>query len=125
MNWHDFALIGAGVVGSVTAIIHGVLTQRFIAKPVDDLAGKQLSGQIRRLAPGLLHYSTYSWLLCGLALIAAAVWFDQPARLVTGLFVASHYAYGVIGNFWATRGRHPGWMLLALSIGLIAFGLAG
>jgi hypothetical protein len=36
--------------------------------------------------------------------------------------VGATYLFGAAGNFWATRGRHPGWMLLALALVLIAFG---
>jgi len=53
MIWQDYALMGAGVVGGVTAIIHGVLTQRFIVAPLDALAAgdKRISAPIRRLVP--------------------------------------------------------------------------
>jgi hypothetical protein len=71
--------------------------------------------------PGLLHFSTIVWFLGGLALIAAAFWFDRDARLATGLFVGSTYLFGALGNLWATRGRHPGWMLMAAALVLIAF----
>ena len=55
------------------------------------------------------------------ALIAAALWFEQDARLATGLLVGSSYLYGALGNLWGTRGRHPGWMLMAAALILIAF----
>lgn len=121
MIWQDCALIAAGIIGSVTAIIHGVLTQRFMVAPFDKLAAEHhVSGQIRRLNAALLHYSTASWLACGLTLIAAAIWLDGEAKLVTALFVAAHFLYGAIGNAWATRGRHPGWMLMAAATLVIA-----
>lgn len=125
MDWQNSALIAAGVIGSVTAIIHGVLTQRFMVAPLDKAAADaHVSGQIRRLNAALLHYSTASWLACGLALIAAALWFDASARLVTALLVGGHFLYGAIGNAWATRGRHPGWMLMALAVAFIAYGIS-
>jgi hypothetical protein len=55
------------------------------------------------------------------ALIAAALWLDRDARLATGLFVGSTYLFGALGNLWGTRGRHPGWMLMAAALVLIAF----
>ncbi len=58
------------------------------------------------------------------ALIAAALWLDRDARLATGLFVGSTYLFGALGNLWGTRGRHPGWMLMAAALILIAFGLS-
>jgi hypothetical protein len=32
--------------------------------------------------------------------------------------------FGVLGNLWATRARHPGWMLLATALILIVFGVS-
>ena len=55
--------------------------------------------------------------------IDRAIWFERDSRLATGLFVGSLYLFGAAGNFWATRGRHPGWMLMAAALVLIAIGL--
>lgn len=125
MIWQDAALVMAGVIGSGTAVVHGILTQRLMVKPLDESsrADKRITAPIRRLVPMLLHFSTISWLLGGLALIAAANWFEPDVRLATGLFVGSLYLYGALGNFWATRGRHPGWMLMAAALVLIAMGV--
>jgi len=57
-------------------------------------------------------------------LIAAANWFERDARLATGLFVGGCYLYGALGNLWGTRGRHPGWMLIAAALILIVFGVS-
>ena len=124
MNWPDVALGLAGFIGSGTAIVHGVLTQRLIVRPFDELAGsdQRMTGAIRRLVPLLLHFSTLCWFLGGLALIAA-IWFEPDARLATGLFVGSSYLFGALANFWGTRGRHPGWVLMAAAVVLIAFGI--
>lgn len=128
MGGQDTALVAAGIVGGVTAVIHGVLMQRMMIRPIDTALADDppMSPVIRKLVAALLHYSTASWLLGGLALIAAArLPFSPDARLATGLIVGGHYLYGVIGNAWATRGRHPGWMLLAAAVGLIAYALYG
>jgi hypothetical protein len=126
MDWHSIALIAAGATGILTAVFHGVLTERLMVKPLDGLmrADKRISGVIVRIVPILLHYSTASWLFCGCALIAAAFWLSGEALFVAALFVGVHYLYGAIGNFWATRGRQPGWILLGLAIGLIAYGVS-
>jgi hypothetical protein len=125
MNWQDAALVMAGVIGSGVAVVHGILTHRLMVRPLTELflGDKRISAPIRRLVPLLLHLSTVSWFLGGLALIAAAIWFGQDARLATGLLVGSLYLYGAVGNLWATRGRHPGWMLYTAALVLIAFGL--
>jgi hypothetical protein len=125
MIWQDAALALAGVIGSSVAVFHGVLTQRLMVRPVEALfvADRRIAAPIRRLVPLLLQFSTFNWLLGGLVLIAAALWFEHDARLATGLLVGSSYLYGAVGNLWGTRGRHPGWMLMAVALVLILLGI--
>lgn len=126
MHWQDIVLGLAGVIGGVVAVVHGALVQRWMARPIEELAisGKRMAGSTRRMVPLLLHFSTVAWFLGGLALIAAAFWFGPGARLATALFVAALYLYGAVGNLWASRGRHPGWMLMAVAVALIAVGVS-
>ena len=125
MNWQSAALGMAGLIGSFVAVVHGILTQRRMVRPIEAflLADRRTSAPIRRLVPLLLHFSTIVWFLGGLTLIAAAVWFDRDAKLATGLFVGSTYLFGALVNLWGSRGRHPGWMLMAAALILIAFGV--
>ena len=125
MTWQDAALALAGVIGSSVAVFHGVLTQRLMVRPVEALffADRRIAAPIRRLVPLLLQFSTFNWLLGGLVLIAAALWFEHDARLATGLLVGSSYLYGAVGNLWGTRGRHPGWVLMAVALVLIVLGI--
>ena len=125
MTWQDAALALAGVIGSSVAVFHGVLTQRLMVRPVEELfvADRRIAAPIRRLVPLLLQFSTFNWLLGGLVLIAAALWFEHDGRLATGLLVGSSYLYGAVGNLWGTRGRHPGWMLMAVALVLIGLGI--
>ena len=126
MNWQNTALAMAGVIGSATAVIHGILTQRLMVRPAEAILGAdpRIAAPIRRLVPPLLQFSTFNWFVGGLALIAAALWFGPDARLMTGLLVGSSYLYGALGNFWGTRGRHPGWMLMAAALVLIALSIS-
>jgi hypothetical protein len=98
MTWQDAALALAGVIGSGVAVIHGVLTQRLLVTPFANAfrttGGMSAIG--KKLVPSLLQFSTFNWFLGGLALIAAALWFGQDARLVTGLLVGSSYLYGAL-----------------------------
>src|SRR5262249_30038985 len=118
MDWRDAALGMAGGIGSGVAVRHGGLGQRLIGRPVEGapLADERIGAAIRRLVPLLLHFSTVSWFLGGLALIAAANWFERGARLATGLCVGGLYLYGAVANLWGTRGLHPGWMLMAVAL---------
>jgi hypothetical protein len=125
MDWHDAALAVAGVIGSGVAVIHGVLTQRLMVAPFEQLADKRITSPIRRLVPLLLQFSTFNWFIGGLALIVAASSFEHEARVATGLLVGSSYLFGALGNLWATRARHPGWMIYAVALALIVYGISG
>lgn len=123
MNWHDAAMGMAGIIGCGVALVHGVLTQRLMVRPFEQLAAGNVSAPIRRLVPPLLQFSTYNWFLGGLALIVAAQILGDEARMATGLLVGCSYLFGAVGNAWATRGRHPGWLLYAIAVILIAYGV--
>jgi hypothetical protein len=125
MNTRDAALAAAGMIGSGVAVVHGVLTQRFMITPFERLAEGRIAAPIRRLIPCLLHFSTFNWFLGGVALIVAAVSFDLDTKLVTAALVGSSYLYGALGNFWGNRGRHPGWALYAVALVLIVYGANG
>ena len=122
MAWQNAALAMAGIIGAGVAVVHGILVQRYMVRSFEELADKRIAGSTRRLVPLLLHFSTISWFLGGLALVAAANWFGQDTRLAISLFVGGGYMFGAVVNLWATRGRHPGWMLMAAALVLIVLG---
>lgn len=123
MPWHNLALGVAGLIGAVVAIMHGVIVQRLMVEPLSQRAAVDppISPVVRRLISPLLHFSTVVWFAGGIALIFATS-LDYQARLCIGLLVGGAYLFGAVGNFWATRGRHLGWMLLVLALVLITFG---
>ena len=123
MDRYDIALVIAGALGGAGAIVHGVLTHRYIDRPLQELAAAKLSRPIRRLVTVLLQFSAFAWLVGGIALIVAACSFEREARFATGVLVGSLYVFAALGNFWATRGRHPGWVIYAAAVLLIVYGL--
>ena len=125
MDWHSISLMTAGLIGGGTAVAHGVLMQRLIITPIGTVFAEngRMSAPVRKLLPVLLHFTTFNWLLSGLTLIAAAIWFEQDARLVTGAFAGSAYLFGGAGALWGTRRLHPSWVLMAIALVLIVFGL--
>jgi hypothetical protein len=125
MNLHDWALVLAGVIGSGVAIIHGMLIQRVMVTPFTLLADHNLGAKVRRLVFPLLQYSTFNWFIGGIALLVAAFFLQRQARLAVGLLVGSSYLFGALGNLWATRGVHPGWMLYTIALCLIGYGVCG
>ena len=126
MTSQTLALALAGLIGSAVALVHGWLTQRLMVAPIAAtfLAAGRTPPALRQLVPALLQFSTFNWFLGGLALVAAAFWLPPEARLPIGILVGSSYLYGAVFNLRATRGRHPGWMLLAVALALIAYGVA-
>ena len=120
MQIHSWAFVAAGCIGACVAIVHGVLMQRLMIRPI--LAGADYSQRMQRLLPAILQFSTFCWFLGGIALIATPAFPDRSSVLTTALFVGTFYIFGAIGNFWGTRGRHPGWVLLTIAAALIAWG---
>lgn len=121
------ALMLAGFIGSATAVLHGVLTHRLMIKPLARqlAAAPGMSSTIRRIIPPLLHFSTFNWFVGGVALVIVANVTDPGPRLAISLLVGSMFAYAALANAWTTRGRHPGWMLMAVAVVLIAIDIAG
>ena len=114
---NDTLLIIAGFIGASVAIFHGVLMQKLMINPLlNSSYGQEMKSQVRKLIPILLHFSTLFCFIGGVSLIAAPFVFDQTERLVVSIIVAGVYIFGALGNFWGTRGRHPGWLLLAASV---------
>src|SRR5512145_466806 len=96
----------AGIIGGGVAVIHGLLVERLMIKPHNKRFTTADRTPVSKLVPVLLHFSTFNWFFGGAALVAAAIWFEQEAKLATGMLVGSSYLYGAVANFWATRGRH-------------------
>ncbi len=119
MSTIDWAFIAAGCIGTFVAVFHGVVIQKRMIKPI--LSQTSFPESTRRLVPLLLHFSTVCWFLGGVALIATPFALNSSAALTTAAFVGLFYAFGAIGNLWGTRGRHPGWVLLAIAVALIVY----
>ncbi len=117
---YNWALVAAGVVGCIVAVFHGIVMQKLMVRPF--LSATELAESSRRLVPLLLHFSTLFWFLGGVVLIIVPLFADASAVVTTSIFVGAMYTFGAVGNFWGTNGKHPGWMLLALSVALIAYG---
>ena len=115
-------LITAGIIGVSVSVFHGVLLQKLMIKPLMQSSyGQALPVQTRRLIPLLLHFSTLFWFLGGVCLIVAPYFFSDTERFVISVAVGSLYAFGAVGNLWGTKGKHPGWILLTISVALIFF----
>ena len=123
MDSRDGALVLAGIVGCVVAVIHGVLVQRILVSPVRDIPLPRFSATNKRLTAALVHFSTFNWLVSGIALVSSAFFFDRQAKLVTAALVGSSYLFGALGNLWSLRRPHLGWILYGVAVCLIAYGV--
>ena len=122
METTRLALIAAGLLGGGVALVHGGVIQRLMVRPIGArLSEARTSNSVRRLVPVLLQFSTWNWFVCGLALIAAGYGLGSEARTAIAVLVGSSYLFAAVGNFWATRGRHPGWVLYSITVGLIIY----
>lgn len=123
LDVHDAALLAAGAVAALTAVVHGVLMQRHMVRPYEALASRAPDAS-RKLTVALLHFTTFNWLLSGLALVVAAFWLDGPMRVAVAILPASSFLYAVLGNMIATRARHMGWVLYGLALALTVYGVS-
>mgnify|MGYP000707446166 CR=1 FL=1 len=121
MGENEWALIAAGAIGIFVSIFDGILTQKLMIAPL--YRDKIYTENIRRIVAALLHFSDVFWFLGGVGLVAAPFLLDSSSKTTVAVIVAGFYIYGAFGNFWGTRGKHPGWVLLAISVSLILFWL--
>jgi hypothetical protein len=114
----DLALQGAGVLAILVAIFHGAVAelQIFPRARIEPPA-------TRRLLRLIWQASTVSWIGMGVLLIAAPDFGSPVARRWLVGVAAVIYAYGAIGNFVASRGRHVGWILMGCVVALAVTGL--
>jgi len=110
-------IVAAGVLGMAIAIVHGMLGARKIVAPIADIAPPH-----KRILHAIMFLSAVYWFAGGAALAAAPLYFDGEQKRLAVIVVSAIYASGAAANFWATRGRHFGWMLLALATGLAVAG---
>jgi hypothetical protein len=125
MDWQSIALTTAGVIGGGTAVVHRMLMQRLIIRPIEAVfvAGGRISAPLQRLVLLLLHFTTLNWLLSGLTLIVAVIWFEENVRLATGLLAGSSFLYAAIISLWVMRRLHSSWILMTVAFILIVLGL--
>ena len=114
----DLAIQSAGGLALVVSVIHGVLGEtKIFAKARIEPAW------IRLLLRLIFQCSTVAWMGFGVLLVAAPYMASEQARVwIVGAAVAT-YGAGAIGNAWATRGRHVGWMAMTVVSALALVGV--
>jgi hypothetical protein len=116
----DAFLLIAGAGGILISILHGAIGYQRILSRIEGLPE-----YVRRVNSTVFQLSTFYWFSGGVSLLLTPSMFAGPQREIVALACAGMYAIGAVGNFWATRGRHFGWLMLAVVSILAVFGANG
>lgn len=100
----------AGSLGLAISIVHGYLGERKVITPI-----RSPSASGKRVLSAIMFLSAVYWGVASLLLLAVPTYIPSTARPIVVTSIAAVYTSGSIGNLWATRGRHFGWILLALA----------
>lgn len=114
---NDYLLYGSGGLGIVVALVHGHIGRTRLLPPLTGIPTVH-----RRVLEAVFQLSTLYWLVGGLVLMAVPVLPDYLPRPFAVYGVAFLFFSGAVGNFWATRGKHIGWVLLGLSTVMAVLG---
>ncbi len=107
----DIFIILAGALGMLIAVVHGYLGATKVVAPVEGIAASS-----KRILHAIFFLSAVYWFIGGAVLIAAPFYLSEEDRRVAALLVGALYLSGAVGNFWGTRGRHFGWILLSVAV---------
>lgn len=113
----DWLVRAAGILAIAVALVHGYLGEtKIFAKARIEPAWA------RRMLHVVYHCgSTLAWLVMGVLLVLVPAM--QPYARHT-IIIASVIIYGAaaMGNAWASHGRHFGWALMTVVVGLAVAG---
>jgi hypothetical protein len=114
----DLLLYASGTLGLVAAFVHGLLGETPVFTRV-----RIEPERLKRLIQLVWHCSAVAWAGIAVLLIAAPWTGSQIARhWIVGAAVVI-YGFAAFANAWALQGRHFGWALLTIVIGLAVAGL--
>jgi len=108
----------AGILALAVSVAHGVLSETKVFPSV-----RIEPEWARRLIRPVWQASTVAWICLAILLIAAPSMGSEAARdWIIAMSIVS-FGAAAIGNAWATRGRHFGWVAMTMVVGLAASGL--
>lgn len=105
----------AGALAIFVAVGHGWMGDKA-------LRAQPLAPATKNFVRAAYQFGTAGWLAGG-ALLLASTGFTDTNRHTLALVLLPLFGFGAAVNAWFTKGRHPGWVLLAVVCGLIATGL--
>lgn len=113
----DLLLNAAGALAIFVALVHAVLgeTKVFANSHIEP-------PRMRTLLRLVWHAGAVGWAALGALLMLAPRFGSETARAWIVALAVATFAAAAAGNAYATRGKHPGWVLLAI---VIAAAVAG
>ena len=109
----DILLQCAGWLAIATSLAHGVLGETKIFPRVS-IETKRLGTLIH----GVWQAGTVAWIAGGVLLVAAPGIGSVAARHWIILTSAVVFGSAALGNAWALRGRHVGWIAMSVVVAL-------
>ena len=113
----DFALQAAGALAIAVSLVHGAIGEFRVFATVR--IGRPGTRNLLRM---VWQATTIDWIGIGVLLMAAPTFGSQTARHWVVAIAALVYGYAAIGNAMANRGRHIGWVLMAVVVALVIIG---
>ena len=106
----DFMIQAAGAVAIFAAIVHAVLgeTKVFTKAHIEP-------ARIKLLIRLVWQCGAVAWAAIGALLVVVPYMASEEARHWIIAMAVATFGFGAVANAWATRGRHFGWLVLALS----------
>jgi len=113
----DILLQCSGLLAIATSLAHGVLgeTKVFARASIEPK-------QLRALIRGVWQAGTVAWIAGGVLLLAAPWMGSDVARHWIIVTFAVVFASAALGNAWALRGRHVGWVAMSAVVALAVAG---
>jgi hypothetical protein len=116
-NLKDLLIISSGSLAILIAVVHQVFAERLLFPRIS-----QDMVPAKPLLRAIWLNGSLAWAGLGLLLILSPTFGSQSARDWIVLVAALVLGSAAIGNALYFKGKHPGWALLALSIGLALAG---
>jgi hypothetical protein len=114
---HDLLVQSAGILAFATSIAHGVIGERKV------FARARIEpARLRLLIRLVWQAGTVAWISLAILLIAAPKLGADARNWIIAMSILT-FGVAAVGNAWATRGRHVGWVAMAVVVGLAASGL--
>ncbi|MGI9422902.1 MAG: hypothetical protein ACR2PA_06890, partial [Hyphomicrobiaceae bacterium] len=105
------SIVIAGCLGMCIAVIHGYLGETKVVRPAQGIPVTS-----KRVLHAVMFLSAIYWFVGGALLATGPLFLTASEQGLAALIVGTMFLTGAVGNFWATKGRHFGWILLTCAL---------